>query len=41
MSGFLGRSIEASAKEAGVTYLLHKPVNTYQLSNSIRKALGD
>jgi PAS domain S-box-containing protein len=41
MSGFLGRSIESSAKEAGIAQLLHKPVNTYQLSNSIRKALGD
>ena len=41
MSGFLGRSIEASAKEAGISHLLHKPVNTYQLSNSIRNALGD
>jgi len=41
MSGFLGRSIEASAKEAGITDLLHKPVNTHQLSKAIRTALGD
>ena len=40
-SGFLGKNIEESAKEAGVSQLLYKPTNTHQLANSIRKALGD
>lgn len=40
-SGFLGKNIEESAKEAGISQLLYKPANTYQLANSIRKALGD
>ncbi|MGD9823993.1 ATP-binding protein [Desulfobacter sp.] len=38
-SGFLGKNIEESAKEAGISQLLYKPANTYQLANSIRKAL--
>ena len=41
ISGFLGKNIEKSANQAGITQLLYKPVNTYQLAESIRKALGD
>ena len=41
MSGFLGKNIEKSAKQAGIIQLLYKPVNTYQLAKSVRKALGD
>lgn len=39
-SGFFGKNVKESAKDAGVSQLLCKPANTYQLTNAIRKALG-
>ena len=38
ISGYLAESMEALAREAGISLVLTKPVSLYQLTDAIRKA---
>jgi PAS domain S-box-containing protein len=41
ISGFFGKNIEQAARELGITELITKPINTYQLTDAIHRLLSE
>jgi PAS domain S-box-containing protein len=40
ISGYFGENLEAEARKAGITEMVAKPLNTYQLSDAIQRLLA-
>ena len=41
ISGYLGKNIEDAARNAGISVVITKPINTYKLTDAIHEALRE